>query len=79
LNTKEPNREILGNQQAMYKAVKALKTKTSLIKFSFILMQQNFILLPTYVLCEAPLLPGISNRSNNTVKLATMQLWSLRT
>jgi hypothetical protein len=61
LIAKEPNSEILGNQRAVYEAVKALITGASLVKFSVIAIQQNFILLPTYVLYEMPLLPGISS------------------
>jgi hypothetical protein len=62
----------------MYEAVKALITETSSVKFSIITIQQNFIVLPTYVLYEMPLLPGISKQPRNTEKLATMQLWSRR-
>jgi hypothetical protein len=50
---------MLGNQRAMLEAVKALITETSLIKFSFIKIQQKFILLPPYVLQVIPLLQGI--------------------
>jgi hypothetical protein len=48
----ELNCEILGDQLAMYEAVKALITETSLIKFSIITIQQNFINLSTYMLYE---------------------------
>jgi hypothetical protein len=41
----------------MYEVVKALITETSLVKFSIITIQHNFILLPTYVLYKMPLLP----------------------
>lgn len=47
------------NQRAMYQAVQALITATSLAKFGVFTIQQNFTLLPTYVLYQMPLLPGI--------------------
>jgi hypothetical protein len=78
LITKEPNRDLLGNQRATHEAVHALITKFSLVKFSIITIEQNFTLLPTCVLYEMPLLPGISNRSCNTEKLSTTQLWTRR-
>jgi hypothetical protein len=43
----------------MYQAVQALITATSLAKFGVFTIQQNFTLLPTYVLYQMPLLPGI--------------------
>jgi hypothetical protein len=54
----------------MYKVVKALITENLLVKFSVTAIQQNFILLPTYVLYEMLLLPSIPNQANNTEKLA---------
>jgi hypothetical protein len=58
LITKEPNHEIrvLWNQPAMYEAVKALITETSLIEFSLITIQQKFIILQTCVPYEMLLL-----------------------
>jgi hypothetical protein len=66
----EENREILGNQRAVYEAVKDLITETSLVKFSVIAIQQNFILLPTYTLYVLPPLSDISDQASNTEKLS---------
>jgi hypothetical protein len=52
----------------MYEAGKALITETLLVKFSVITIQQNFILLPMFVLYEMSLLPDISNQANNAEK-----------
>jgi hypothetical protein len=49
----------------MYEAAKALKTEILMVKFSVIKIQQNFILLPAFVLYVMPLLPGISNEASN--------------
>lgn len=51
LITREPNREILVNQLAIYEAVKALVTKFGSEAWGYSI-QQNFILLPTDVLNE---------------------------
>jgi hypothetical protein len=56
---------------AMYEAVKALITGTSLFKISVITIQQNFMLLPTYVLYEMPLLQVFQT------KLALLRNWLL--
>jgi hypothetical protein len=52
LITKEPNREILWNQQAVYEAVKALMMETTLNWFSVSTIQENIILLPSHELYE---------------------------
>jgi hypothetical protein len=41
----------------MHEAVRALITETALVKFSVTTIQQNFILLPTYVVYEMYLKP----------------------
>jgi hypothetical protein len=54
---------------AMYQAVKAVKTEISFVKkFGIVTIQQNLILLPTYLLYEMPPLAGISNQANSTEK-----------
>jgi hypothetical protein len=52
--TKEPNREILGNQRPVYEAVQAFLTEISLVRFSVIIIRENIILLPSYMLYEMP-------------------------
>jgi hypothetical protein len=49
----------------VYEAVKALITETSLVEFVIITIQQNFILLPTFVVYEMPLHLGISHQASN--------------
>lgn len=56
----------------MYEAVKALITEISLIRFDVIAIQQNYILLPTFVLYKVPLLAGAVQFGH--VKLKTL-LW----
>jgi hypothetical protein len=62
---------MVGNQRAMYEVVKALITETSIVKFSVITIQQNFILLPNYMLHKLLLLPTF------LTKLAILRNWLL--